>query len=875
MSTQTLSGNGVRSVLLAVGVVLCQSPRLTADPPALEPTGERIMTSGEAATLRFSFERAPWRSVLSWVADEAGLALYISELPTGSFTYSDPNLFTPSGTIDRINLFLIPQGYTFVRSGNILALISLNDPSSMKQLDAMAEFVSVDQLERRESYDVVKCFFPLGKADAASALSELNGVDLITEPVVLRGSNQLFITDTAGKLKIVKAILDSLDAPDRSNELVKSFVLEHAGAEEVLTVARAHLGIEAGEMSGFDISISADTKGQKLFVTGSAESIQVLESLIKLIDKPGTSIESRDMPVLRSHIVSDDNLRSVYDVLQTLLADQSIRLSEEVATNSIVALAPPRVHEQIKNTIAELDGPSLEFAVIDLKTLNPYFAITLLNELFGVRESLDPELENPDSPKIDADPQRKRLFVRGKPSQIEQIKRIVERLDSPPENRSNVRILPSYGAQSREILDTAKMFWRGENPVLLLPPAAGQPAQGLERTTHPDQPKGIDSNRELLRDTSPGGPPGASSDGPYLPSGRQSDTGPLRIRWVDSFPGRTTGHRGTPGTAPRQVPPLYVRLTPRGIVIQSVDSEALNRFEDHLRLIAGLGESPAVPPVVFYLKYATADEATRMLADLLDGTTWLGSSSGGTLVNGIVSPPTTRGFWGSLVLSREGTTTMTAGSATVVSDARLNRLIVQGTAQDISLIESYLKVIDKGSSITAVETHGRSHVIELFHTEAPEVAAVIREAYAGRIAGATSPQKSQRNAQQRAGGDDNSDQPKQQSEESKGRGEEGRRPASKPTRNRDPEMTVAVHEASNSLIITAPDQLFAEVEQLVRLVDKRAEQAVEVVIPHTLNARYVREVLQDVLLGRRDRERRSEPRAVREATDSRRNRENE
>jgi type II secretory pathway component GspD/PulD (secretin) len=42
-------------------------------------------------------------------------------------------------------------------------------------------------------------------------------------------------------------------------------------------------------------------------------------------------------------------------------------------------------------------------------------------------------------------------------------------------------------------------------------------------------------------------------------------------------------------------------------------------------------------------------------------------------------------------------------------------------------------------------------------------------------------------------------------------------------------MTVAVHEPSNSLIITAPDQLFREVEQLVKLIDSRNEQAVEVI----------------------------------------------
>ncbi len=88
-------------------------------------------------------------------------------------------------------------------------------------------------------------------------------------------------------------------------------------------------------------------------------------------------------------------------------------------------------------------------------------------------------------------------------------------------------------------------------------------------------------------------------------------------------------------------------------------------------------------------------------------------------------------------------------------------------------------------------------------------------------------------------------------------------------------MTVAVHEPSNSLIITAPDQLFTEVEQLIRLLDDQAEQTVEVVIPKTLDARYFDSILQNVLLGRRNIERRSESREVREGTDSRRSRERE
>ena len=39
-------------------------------------------------------------------------------------------------------------------------------------------------------------------------------------------------------------------------------------------------------------------------------------------------------------------------------------------------------------------------------------------------------------------------------------------------------------------------------------------------------------------------------------------------------------------------------------------------------------------------------------------------------------------------------------------------------------------------------------------------------------------------------------------------------------------MTVAVHERSNSLIVTAPEQLFQEVEQLAKLIDTRSQQTV-------------------------------------------------
>ena len=60
-------------------------------------------------------------------------------------------------------------------------------------------------------------------------------------------------------------------------------------------------------------------------------------------------------------------------------------------------------------------------------------------------------------------------------------------------------------------------------------------------------------------------------------------------------------------------------------------------------------------------------------------------------------------------------------------------------------------------------------------------------------------------------------------------------------------MTIAVHQPSNSLIVTAPDQLFAEVQSLVEVIDARSAQTVEFVSPG--NSAY----LLDAMFGGSDR----------------------
>ena len=81
-------------------------------------------------------------------------------------------------------------------------------------------------------------------------------------------------------------------------------------------------------MIGIDVSVSADVRGQHLYVTGVEDKVKLLEGLIKSIDQPEESLtESTEPSELRRHLVEGGNVDTVYNVLQTLLAGRDVRLS--------------------------------------------------------------------------------------------------------------------------------------------------------------------------------------------------------------------------------------------------------------------------------------------------------------------------------------------------------------------------------------------------------------------------------------------------------------------------------------------------------------------------------------------------------------------
>lgn len=781
--------------------------------------------------VRFSFDGVAWRDVIRWLADEGGLALQVSELPTGSFTYSDPRVFKHAEAIDRINLFLLPEGFTLVRSGQLLSVINLGDQRSMQQLDAMAELVTTDELKDRNRHEVLKCIFPLGDIDPEEAVQELSVMNLMTTPEVLGKTKQLIITDTASKLRSVQSILSAFTPDEMANgTVVESFALKHVSAEDVLLVARPHLGLATGEMIGIDVSISADVLGKNIFVTGMEDKVKLLEGLVNAVDQPEQKESSEEgESVLRSHLVTGGNVDTVYNVLQTLLAGRTntIRLSMDEAANTIVAFAPEAIQQEIQGTVSQLQASEAEFAVIPLKTVDPYFVISLLDEMLDLPDSLDdPETIDPDAPKIDADPGSMRLFVRAKKAELEQIKKIVEGLDSVQgvDSGNRLRFLPLKGENAGELLDAAVKFWQGNNEVIRYRSLGNAGAASLERVVNDPKERKATTDQSETR-------PSDNKEQPKTPD-----------------PGKVDARLNTNGShvltvAQDESSAIRLQMTPRGLMLQSEDPAALDRFEEHLRAITGPLDSMPSPPVVFYLQYTKADDALRFLADLIDGGEAAMEGQAGSLVNGFLS--SSGSMLGSFLTTRDGVMTLTAGtSMSVVADTRLNRLIVQGSASEVEQVEAYLKIIDRSNGLADIKTYGQSHVIELVNIKAAEMASVIREAFAGRVVASTTGQTGQPGEQP---GQPRAPQ-KPDPREAESKSKKGAAPQkSTPARNLEPKMTIAVHEPSNSLVVTAPDQLFEEVERLVKVIDFRGEQTIEVVAP--ANGLVYETLLQQVMLG--------------------------
>ena len=290
---------------------------------------------------------------------------------------------------------------------------------------------------------------------------------------------------------------------------------------------------------------------------------------------------------------------------------------------------------------------------------------------------------------------------------------------------------------------------------------------------------------------------------------------------------------------------IIVAPGPGGVMIASQDLDALDAFEQLLLDLADRSLTPASEYTVFYLKYAQAEVAADLLKTVLgieSSSGGGGRGGGGMLGNlaGAAMGDMGGGLLGSLLgLGGDGASgggIATSGTVSIVPDPRLNALVVQGNQEDIDLVERLLEVIDQKSSPEEVRTIAQPKLIPVYYTTAEEIATVVRSVYANRISSGSSNQQRQPSPEEfiralRGGG--------------RGGGNSSRQ-----SREQQEKMTIGVDSRSNSLVVTAPEPLFQEVEALVRQLDRAGSESDEVTQVITLrrtNPATVQQALRSIV----------------------------
>ena len=798
--------------------------------------------------LQFNFSGTRWLDVLDWFASQADLALQVDQPPIGTFSFSDPSkTYTIAEGLDVINLALMKRGYSLVRRGRMLQVIDLEVENADKLISEIAELVTPDSLDERGRSDIVSCVFPLGSMTPDAAKTELA---LMIGPwgrlVVLDSARQVKVTETAEKLIAIRDLLKTAAMADTD---VIEIILKNRSAEELLELARPLLELEPGENASDEIRISVGLFGEKIYASGLPGKTGLLQSIIEKADQPlttATSDQESEMtaPVFQTHVVSSSDSATVFDVLQTLLAGSpDARIAIDPKTNAIVAWARPETHQVISKTISEMEGSGTTFKVVDLKRLDPAQALLTINKFFGITE------EGGEGPVVDGDPVTGKLWVRGTSEQIELVENLLSELEGSDAFGSlgdKVRVLPYTGSSAQQAFEQIQGLWQATgrtNRIRTVTPARGGGASGGSGGI-PDRmvprapvvPKQTDKPR-------------ASEEASFSKSNAYQFVTQVTDEPSSVASPSDQGVGGGSGTSGPQMSlnvdgaDIIVQFTPAGMVIASEDSDALDVFQGLMESFASPSTLQSELPTIIWLKYIEAEIAAELVSSVLGGgestiasavDTVTGGLGGGML--GLLGMGMGGGGGGGAAPSARSILTST-GSVNIVPDARLNALIIHANPIDMQMIEMILEKIDIQESPEDIETVAKPMLIPVIYQDANDVANVVKSVFGERIAG----------AQRSSSGGGRGGQPSPQDFFNALRGGGGRGGASQAAKSERTKISVAVDAKSNSLVVIATPQDFAEIQQLVEALDQSSMVTEETIITYAPSGKVNPDVLKAAL----------------------------
>jgi len=826
----------------------------------LTPVADAALADGRRFT--FNFAQQPWRQVLDWYAKEADLSLTMEAAPTGTFNYNDTRRYNATEALDILNRVLFTtKGFLLVRHDKILVLVNLE---ANEVAPSLIPDVPLEELDSRGEYELIRVIFPVWNMTSEQALTQVqNLLGPKMKVVSLPQSRQLQVTELAGRLRVIRKVIEAGNQPGPGG--FRPFELKHISADVAMPTIRQALGIPTGADQTTDTPPSArltrSAIGNTLLFQGTAEGSARVEQILALIDVSANGIDlARQTQLYSLGPIDADTARKIFE--ETFRGNPSVSVMVDAASGNLTAIAPPGAHATIRATLEMLQKDARQVAVIPLVRMDPLSAKTIVSSMFGGTGTA--EQPNPNSVSVDFDTAQRVLIVRGTKAQITQVRDMLAEMGEAGNGSAGVaggqrirrlqypqgaamsalsqiqRLMPELGNRITVLSPSSGISVRRPTSMLdsfQTPPPAGannlpqQPARGnTERTPTLFERNDAAPTESVPRPAAVPGDRGTRTSIPnafrfvaqesVVESPKQAETTSTTITNATSVSSSEQPQVAAAIDEPQAAAevdvkskPIIIVPSPTGLVVVSDDVEALNELEDLLSLVAPPSSTTERQFAVFYLRYATADSAAAVLSSLYgtnQGANQRGGRGGGRGGRGgnIVEEATAQiagqlaGSAGTAITGLiSGATGLGAPTVDVVPIVDHNAILVRAKASDIDMIEQILDVLDQRAGPVEDLSDPEPRRIQINHMNASDMATIIQSVYADRIAnsGGGGGALSGNQLAQLFGGGGAQQEPQK--------------------------MTLTADSRTNQLIVRAPDLLFEKVKRMCDELDQVAVAA--------------------------------------------------
>lgn len=209
-------------------MTLAQQEEVTSQ---TSPAGDNLAQEG----LRMNFRNVPLEMVLEYMSEAAGFAIIAETDVSGTVSVWNNQPLNKDQAVALLDSILIEKGYTAVRVGDTLKIISKgdartenlpvrtgNDPESIPQSDRM--ITQIIPVRYTGAIELIENLEPLLPEEASMTANE--------------SSNAIVLTGTENSIRRVAEIIQALDTSISGISQVKVFPLRYSDATELAKVVK-------------------------------------------------------------------------------------------------------------------------------------------------------------------------------------------------------------------------------------------------------------------------------------------------------------------------------------------------------------------------------------------------------------------------------------------------------------------------------------------------------------------------------------------------------------------------------------------------------------------------------------------------------------